>query len=342
MVIDQKNVMSHSKKSTLSLKQKLIVYSRPDWRRSLWQITNSLIPYLVLVTLMYFSLDFSYWLTLALAIPAGGFMIRTFIIFHDCGHGSFLKSRKWSSIIGFTTGILTFTPYHQWRYNHAQHHATCGDLDRRGVGDVWTLTVDEYKKLSKWQRLGYRLYRNPLIMFGIGPLYMFLISNRFSAPGAKRRERYSIYWTNAVLLLLIIVVSLLIGFKSYVLIQLPILLIALPAGVWLFYVQHQFEDVYWHRHEGWDFERAALEGSSFYKLPAVLQWFTGNIGFHHVHHLNARIPNYYLPACHKKIDEFQKVKPITILKSLKSLKFRLFDEKSARLVGFKFIETPVL
>lgn len=316
------------------LKKWLHTYQIPDPRRSWWQIVNSFTPYILLFIAMYFLLEISIWLTFLLAIPAAGFMIRLFIISHDCGHGSFFKSKKLSRIVGFITGIISFVPYEQWRYSHAIHHATCGDLDRRGSGDVWTLTVKEYQEQSKWKKFVYRFYRNPLVMFGIGPLYMFLIGYRFPSSDAKKRERESVLWTNLTLLGVITALIFLLGLKSYLLIQLPIMIFALTAGVWLFYVQHQYEDVYWARHEKWDFDAAALEGSSYYKLPVVLQWFTGNIGFHHVHHLNARIPNYYLKSCHAEVIKHTSIRTITLLSSLKSLKFRLFDEDLEQMVGF--------
>jgi omega-6 fatty acid desaturase (delta-12 desaturase) len=282
---------------------------------------------------MYFSLSVSYWLTIALAIPAAGFVVRIFIIFHDCGHGSFFSSRRANNILGFISGLVTFAPYYHWNHKHAMHHASSGDLDRRGIGDVWTLTVREYEVLSKWERLKYRLFRNPLVMFLIGPVYMFLINNRFVNGKANARERFYVYWTNLGIVVMAIIASVVIGLKAYLLIQLPIIIIAGTAGVWLFYVQHQFEGVYWARHENWDFQHAALQGSSFYRLPKVLQWFSGNIGFHHVHHLSSRIPNYYLESCHEALPEFQNVKPLTLWASFKCMKYRLWDEENNKLVG---------
>ena len=314
-------------------------YQNPDFKRSIWQIANSFIPYLILWFLMVLSLRVSYWLTLALAIPAAGFMMRIFIIFHDCGHGSFFKSQRPNDAIGILTGIITFTPYYNWRHNHAVHHATTGDLDRRGVGDVYTMTLKEYVAASSWKRLSYRVTRNPLVMFTVGPLLIFLIVNRFSFGAAGKRERYSVYWTNLALLGIVLLASLTIGLKAYLLVQLPILAIGTSLGVWLFYVQHQFEGVYWARHEQWDFYSAGYKGSSFYKLPGVFQWFTGNIGFHHIHHLNPRIPNYFLQKCYEENSIFQEVRPLTILSSLKSLKFRLWDEDQSKLVGFGIIKS---
>jgi omega-6 fatty acid desaturase (delta-12 desaturase) len=323
--------------STSSWRQTVARYQHSDWRRSVWQAINTLVPYLVLWYVMLRSLEVSYWLTLALSVLAAGFLMRTFIIFHDCGHGSFFKSRRANDALGIITGVLTFTPYYQWRHDHAVHHATAGDLDRRGVGDVWTLTVDEYLEAPVWKRVAYRLFRNPLVMLGVGPFFAFVISQRFARRGAAKRERYSVYWTNLALLGILILMALVIGIEAYVLVQVPIMVIAGAVGVWMFYVQHQFEGVYWERHDRWDYATAALQGSSFYRLPRIFQWFSGNIGFHHIHHLSPRIPNYFLESCHHENQEFQAIRPITLLSSLSSLGLRLWDEEGRRLVGFGYL-----
>jgi len=315
-------------------KQVIAKYQQPEVAHSVWQIINTLVPYLALWVLMVLSLKVSYWLTLLLAIPAAGFMIRTFILFHDCGHGSFFKSKRANDTLGIITGILTFTPYYSWRHAHAVHHATVADLDRRGVGDVLTLTVKEYQALPRRKKLGYRLVRQPLIMFTVGSLAVFLIGHRFAKRGDARRERYSVYWTNLALAGIITLLSFTIGLKAFILVQLPILVFGTSVGVWLFYVQHQFEGTYWARHNNWDYLTAALQGSSFYKLPKVLQWFTGNIGFHHIHHVSPRIPNYLLEKCHNAHPLFQQVKPLTLISSLRSLRLRLWDEEAQKLVGF--------
>ena len=323
-----------TKSGQISIKEISKKY-QPNLHKSIWQLVNSIIPYVGMLFLMYYSLAVSYWVTILLAIPTAGLMVRIFIIFHDCGHGSFFKSSRLNDIFGYITGILTYFPYHYWRNNHARHHATCSDLDRRGVGDVWTLTVSEYSERTRWERFLYRLYRHPVIMFGFGSLYLFLISNRFVNKDAKKRERMSVYWTNLSLLAIILLFSYLIGFKAFLMIQLPVVLLAGSAGVWLFYVQHQFEDSYWEKHEKWDFYKAAIKGSSFYRLPVILQWFTGNIGYHHVHHLSARIPNYLLQDCHEEIEIFREVKPINFMDSLKTIRFRLWDEQNSRMIGFR-------
>jgi omega-6 fatty acid desaturase (delta-12 desaturase) len=310
-------------------------FQHADTRRSVWQLINSLAPYFILLILMYLSLSISYWLTLALAVLASGFMVRVFIIFHDCGHGSFFNSQRANDVTGVITGILTFTPYYAWRHSHAIHHATSGDLDRRGVGDVWTMTVDEYVAAPWSKRAAYRFFRFPLVTMGLGPLFMFLISHRFYDSSTKdAREKHSVVYTNLALLAIVIVAALTIGLDKYILIQLPIVWIGGAAGVWMFYVQHQFEGMVWEHHDKWNFVTAALQGSSFYKLPGVLQWFTGNIGFHHIHHLSPRIANYNLEACHNASPLFQAVPPVTLRLSLKSLTLRLWDERSHRLVGF--------
>ncbi len=251
--------------------------------------------------------------------------------------GRFSSQNAPTTLWDIITGILTFTPYYNWRQHHAVHHATVADLDRRGVGDILTLTVAEYQALSPWKKFGYRLVRNPWIIFTIGSLGVFLIGHRFYSRKDGRRERNSVLWTNLALLLIIVLLSAIIGFKAFVLVQLPILFLGTSVGVWLFYVQHQFEGVYWARHTRWDYLSAALQGSSFYKLPRVLQWFTGNIGYHHIHHISPRIPNYFLEKCHKEQAMFQQVKPLTLRSSLKSLSLRLYDEDAKRLVGFRSI-----
>jgi omega-6 fatty acid desaturase (delta-12 desaturase) len=312
-------------------------YQQPDTRKSIWQLVNSFGLYVIIWVLMVYSLQVSYWLTLALALFAGGMLVRLFIIFHDCGHGSFFRSPKANHWVGTIIGILVFTPYFLWRQSHAIHHATAGNLDKRGVGDVWTMTVEEYLAASPLKRLVYRGYRNPFLMFIIGPVIMFVVTQRIPTRKFKRKEKNSVHWTNLGIMILATAISLLIGFKSYVLIQLPVIWVAASTGVWLFYVQHQYEGVYWERAKEWDFVRAGLEGSSFYKLPRVLQWFSGNIGFHHIHHLSPRIPNYKLEKCHKENPLFQ-IEPVDLRKSLKSLYFRLWDEESRQLVHFRYLK----
>ena len=314
-------------------------YQKSSVPRATWQIVNTLVPYAALWYLMYLSLRVSWWLVIPLAMLAGAFVVRIFIIFHDCGHSSYFKSRRANDIWGFITGVLTFSPYHHWRWEHAIHHSSSGDLDRRGTGDVWTLTVQEYLESSRWKKFAYRLARNPIVLFVLAPVTLFLVLHRVPKSRAPLRERLSVYFTNLVLLLIAGGLSWVFGFKNYVIIQSTILVVAGSAGVWLFYVQHQFEGVYWERSENWDYAEAALKGSSFYKLPKVLQWFSGNIGFHHIHHLSPRIPNYNLEKCHDAEPLFQTVKPITLLESFKSFTFRLWDEQKRKLVGYGHLRT---
>ena len=310
-------------------------YQKSEVWPGVWQLVNTLVPYAALWCLMYLSLQVSVWLALPLALLAAGFLVRVFIIFHDCGHGSFFPSRKANDIVGYITGVLTLTPYYHWRWEHALHHATSGDLDRRGVGDVWTLTVQEYLAASRWKRFAYRLTRNPVVLFGLAPIFLFAIMQRIPSSKAPRRERHSVAWTNLGIVVLGAGLSWAFGFKTYLLLQLLVMAIAGCAGIWLFYVQHQFEGAYWERSADWDYATAALRGSSFYKLPKVLQWFSGNIGFHHIHHLSPRIPNYHLEKCHQAEPLFQTVKPVTLFGSLKSLTFRLWDEQRQKLVGYR-------
>jgi len=335
----ESNILSRSKTKQMDWIKSIAKYNNPDLIKSIWQLVNSVVPYILLWACMIFSMNYSYWLTLALAVPAAGFLVRIFIIFHDCGHGSFFKSDKANHVVGVITGILTFTPYFQWRFQHSLHHGSAGDLDRRGTGDIWTMTVQEYQNASRWTRLAYRVYRNPFVMIVMGPLLTFLIVYRFVSRKGKKRERFSVYWTNLALAAISLGMSLAIGFMTYVLIQLPVLMMAGSVGVWLFYVQHQFEGVYWERNEKWDFAASAIQGSSFYKLPKVLQWFSGNIGFHHVHHLSSRIPNYYLQECHQQDEVLCKVEPVTLWASFKSLNFRLYDEANRRLVHFHALKS---
>jgi len=320
-------------------KEVVAKYAKPSLPRSVWQLVNSLVPYAALWYLMYRSLAVSYWIVLALAVLASGFLTRVFIIHHDCGHGSFFKSQKANDICGFITGVMVSTPYHLWRWTHAVHHAGAADLDRRDLGAVWTLTVQEYLEASRWKRFSYRLVRNPFFLFVLAPPILFLVLYRFSQPRASKRDRHSVWWTNLAMLGVTTALIWLMGLKAYLMIQIPVLMISSSAGVWLFYVQHQFEGVYWERHEEWDYTAAGLQGSSFYKLPKVLQWFSGNIGFHHIHHLSPRIPNYNLEKCHLADPMFQRVKPLTLFASFKSCSFRLWDEPRHQLVGYDFLRS---
>jgi len=286
------------------------------------------------LVLMYLALDVSYLLVLALAIPAAGFMLRTFIVFHDCTHGSFLPGKRANAWLGRTLGVLVFSPFQAWRHSHAVHHATAGDLERRGVGDLPTLTVAEYHAMPWLKRLGYRLFRNPLVMFGIGPTYSMILYPRLTSRSARPRTRNSVLGTDVALIVLIGAVWWLVGWREFLLVQAPATLLAGAAGVFLFYVQHQFEDAYWESSEGWSYEDAALRGSSHLELPKVLQFFTANIGLHHVHHLNARIPNYNLQRAHDDNPIFHAVPTLSLWDGFRSVRLKLWDEDRGRLVTF--------
>ena len=315
----------------------LAKYEKPDPRKAVWQILNTVVPYFALWAVMIWMLraGVSYWYTLPLIVLAAGLLVRVFIFFHDCCHGSFFASKPVNRILGYVFGILVFTPYEDWQHCHAGHHATSGDLDRRGMGDVWTLTVSEYLAAPWPKRLAYRFMRNPIVLFIIGSLCMFLIFHRFPHKGARKRERRGVLITNLAILGIVIVAGFTIGLRDYLLLQLPIIGLAGAMGIWLFYVQHQFEWDYWDRHADWDPIKAALEGSSYYKLPKVLQWFSGNIGLHHVHHLRPRIPNYNLQHCYDETPALQQVRPITLFQSLKCIFLNLWDESTRTMVSFR-------
>ncbi|EPZ53102.1 fatty acid desaturase [Alicyclobacillus acidoterrestris] len=328
-----KNIHSNEE-LRISWKEQLAPFQKSDTKKSIWQVINTVVPFLSLWTFAYLSLSISIWLGIAIAVVASGFFIRLFIIFHDCGHHSFFKSRRANEIVGIITGILTFFPYHQWKYEHAVHHATSGDLGRRGTGDMWTLTVKEYEQLPFVKRMVYRVYRNPFVMFGIGPIHLFFNQYRFNRRGAGRKERVNTHITNFTLIAILTALSFILGWKGVLLVEGPILYLAGVIGIWLFYVQHQFEHTYFEESDKWDYVNAALQGSSFYKLPKILQWLTGNIGYHHVHHLGPRVPNYHLQKAHESTDLFRNVPSVTLTSSLGALRYRLWDEDSHRFVAF--------
>jgi len=312
-------------------------YAQPSVGRSILQLLTSAVPFALLWFVMLASLEYSYWITLLLALPAAGFLLRLFIIQHDCGHGAFYPSRTANDTLGFVLGIVTLTPYGYWRKTHAIHHATSGNLDHRGFGDVTTLTVKEYLARDRWGRLRYRIYRNPLVLFGIGPIYEFVLRHRFptSLPWSWRREWASVAWTNLAVLVVVAIMWKTIGIRAFLAVQIPITLLGGTAGVWLFYIQHQFVETYWERDDAWDYHAAGLQGSSYYDLPGILHWFTGNIGVHHIHHLSSRIPNYRLRQCLRENPELQQVTRMTLLGSLKCASLKLWDEERKELVGFR-------
>ena len=314
----------------------LATFQNSDSQKATWQLINTLVPYCCLWYLMIRSiqLGYSYTLTLILALPAAAFLVRVFILFHDCVHGSFFKSKSADTFFGYLLGVLVFTSFEDWRFSHLRHHVTYANLDTRGFGDIWTMTLTEYENVSKKKRLLYRLYRNPVVLIGLGALFIFLLRNRIPARRVKRKERMSVLFTNLLIIVVVLVADRFIGWRTYLLIQLPVLWFAGAAGVWLFYVQHQFPGGYWARKDHWEPLRAAMEGSSFYKLPAVLRWFSSNIGYHHVHHLNPRIPNYNLKKCYDAVPALQAKAPLTIMKSLSCLGLRMWDEERQEMVAF--------
>jgi acyl-lipid omega-6 desaturase (Delta-12 desaturase) len=312
----------------------LAAFAQPCLRRSSFDVAVSVIPYFALSVAMYLTLHSSPLLTAALVIPTAGFLVRVFVVFHDCAHGSMFPSKRANAAVGTALGLLVLSPYRRWRHDHAVHHATSGDLDRRGVGDIVTLTVAEYRARTWRGRLAYRLIRHPLVMFGLGPVFAMIVGPRIVARGARPRMRNSVLGTDAALLVLIGGLCWLMGWQSFLLVWAPPALLAGSVGIWLFYVQHQFEDAYWQSASSWSYADAALRGSSYLKLPKLLQFFTGNIGLHHVHHLNARIPNYNLQRAHDASPIFSEVPTLSLLDGLRAVRLKLWDEEAGRLVTF--------
>ena len=315
---------------------RLARYKGPDVKRSVWQLASAVTLFAGAWALMYLSLGVGYWLTLLLAVPTAFLLVRLFIVQHDCGHGAFFRSPLAADITGSIIGVLTLTPYHYWKKTHAMHHATSGNLEHRGFGDIDTLTVDEYLALSRWGRFKYRVYRHPAVLFGIGAVIHFFVRHRLPTivPRDWSRERRSVLWTDVGLAVFIVSMGLLIGFGQFLLMYLPLMALSASIGVWLFYVQHQFEPTYWEHDERWVYDDAALVGSSYYRLPPILQWATGNIGLHHVHHLNPRIPNYRLQEALRSVPELQRVTTLTLWQSLRCVRLTLWDERAKKLVGF--------
>ena len=303
--------------------------------RSLCQLGTSFVPYVVGLIAMGVLSQVSYLLALLLALPTAGFLIRVFIVFHDAGHGAFFRGSRWNRIVGYIAGILTFTPFQHWTHEHAIHHATAGDLDRRDLGDVWTMTVQEFIVAPRRLRFVYRVFRNPFVLFFLVAPIGFLLNHRIPMKRTSSRGTRAIIWTNVGAALFVVAMSLPFGFVNFALVFTPVFLVASVVGTWLFYVQHQFEGVYWSRHEGWDFAEAALSGSSYLALPRVLQWFTGNIGFHHIHHLDPRIPNYYLERAHREQPLLRQVPVLRLRDTVRCLSMRLYDEASRQMVSFR-------
>ena len=320
------------------LAQTLAIYRIPSHSRSIAELVITAVPLAALWMAAWFTFWLGYaWATPLIAIPAAGFLVRLFMIQHDCGHGTFFSHRRANDWVGRVIGVLTMTPYDFWRRTHAVHHASAGNLDRRGIGDVDTLTVREYRALSRWGRLKYRLYRHPLVMFGLAPAYLFLLRQRL--PVGLMHHGWqpwgSTMATNLAIALIVAMLVWFIGLKAFLLVHLPIMLLAAAVGVWLFYVQHQFERTTWERDGAWSLHDAALHGSSHYDLPALLRWFTANIGLHHVHHLCSRIPYYRLPRVLRDYPELRDIGRLTLRESLRCVPLALWDEERNRLVSFR-------
>jgi omega-6 fatty acid desaturase (delta-12 desaturase) len=320
-------------------RQRLAPYARPSTPRAILSLATSVVPYLGLTVAMYLLLGQSP-LALLLAIPAAAFLVRSFIVFHDCSHGSFLASRRANLWLGRSLGLLIYAPFHRWRHDHAVHHATAGDLERRGTGDLYTLTVAEYEALPSKSRLAYRLQRNPVVMLGLGPIVAMIIGPRIVTKGARPRMRRSVLATDAALFVIVAVLVWLIGWRDYLLVLGIPALLAGSIGIWLFYVQHQFEDAYWTEGESWSFTDAALRGSSFLKLSPVLRFCTGSIGYHHVHHLNASIPNYNLRRAHDETPALHDVPTLTVADGLRATRLKLYDPQRGCLVSFREARAP--
>lgn len=334
--VDRRQDRTAAEPDARQLAKDLAPYRRSSRVRSLIELAVTLGPFTLLWLLMWAALDVGYWLTLLLAVPAAGFMLRIFMIQHDCGHGAFFRRRRANDWVGRLLSVLTLTPYDYWKRDHAVHHATSGNLDRRGVGDIDTLTVREFLAMSWWRRLGYRLYRHPIVMFGIGPAFIFIL--QFRLPVRAMRDGWgpwmSTMATNAGIGLFLVLMIWAVGWQSFLAVHLPIIVLAASAGVWLFYIQHQFEDTSWASEQDWNVHDFALHGSSYYELPAALRWLTANIGMHHIHHLCSRIPFYRLPEVMRDHPHLASVGKVTLLESFKCVRLVLWDETRRRLISF--------
>ncbi len=327
-----------SREKTKALHKSVAPYTKANNKKSILQLFNTFIPLILFWILSYSSLHISIWLTILFAIIGSGFVVRTFIIFHDCTHGSFFHNKKLNDTIGTITGIVTLFPYEKWKREHAIHHASSSNLDKRGIGDIWVMTIDEYLSANRWERIKYRLYRNPFIMFGLGPLYLVLVSNRINRKDARKKEKKNTYITNISIIILYGLMIFLMGWQAFLLVQGVMMYVAAALGIWLFYIQHTFEDSYFEEESEWNYVKAAVEGSSYYQLPKLLQWLSGNIGFHHVHHLAPRVPNYNLEEAHNSTPPLQQATTITIRTSLASIKYRLYDPETKSFVTFGMVK----
>ncbi|HNX24615.1 MAG TPA: fatty acid desaturase [Spirochaetota bacterium] len=314
-------------------------YEGADNNESFMQLAITFLLYFCLIAFMFYLVlyNYPYWIVILTAFPAAGLHVKIFIILHDCCHNSYFKSPRTCSIIGHICGFITFTPFYDWQRSHGIHHASVSNLERRGVGDLWTMTVEEYRSSSLLRRIQYRIYRNAFFLFGVAPLLLFVVVYRLPHQNMRRKDLFSIIITDIMIAVIIATAYFTVGLIPYLEVFIPVVTVASISGMWLFFIQHQFKKVYWSHSGNWDPVKAAMDGSSFYNLPGILRWFSGSIGYHHIHHLKPRIPNYKLRKCYNNIPELQEITPISIFAGFRSLFLYLWDEKTGELVNFSVL-----